>query len=185
MTLAEILFELIVTATDVESLRMSAPTYLTYDKALLHLTTARQAAEESGVMVHRLLAIAWGESRYTQGAVTPEYGGRMVSCGVMTPEPITDMRRCRQATSTLLEGYRAGARHLRVWIDDCKGKFGTEFGGYEIDRCALMGYAGGYFLMNYCARSWHKNCGGPERVLIRSWAILGDGFRPAPDDQAR
>lgn len=121
----------------IAGLRATAPDYLTTHSASGHLVAARAAGAAHGVSASVLLAIAWHESRYVTSEVTPEPGGR-VSCGVMTPTP---QRRCRPWELTLLGGYDAGARHLKVWLDLCAGRM----------RCALLAYAGGFGLVRACA----------------------------------
>lgn len=121
---------------DAESLRRTAPADLSLAGACANLAAARAAGAELAVDPDLLLAVAHHESRYQAGAVTAE-PGRKVSCGVMTPEPL---RTCRP--STLERGYLDGARHLRGWLDACRGRL----------RCALTGYAGGFRLVSACAR---------------------------------
>jgi hypothetical protein len=100
-----------------------------------HVAAARVAGAAVGVDPDLLLSIAWHESRYQADAVGPEAGGR-VSCGPMTPTPVA---RCERAT--IVEGYLAGARHLREW------QLAT-----RTTRDALLGYAGGYRMMRACAK---------------------------------
>ena len=72
----------------------------------------------------------------------------------MTPEPL---QTC--TSHSVLEGYLAGAAHLRHWIDASQG---------DVHR-ALMGYAGGYRFIANCAR-------GPR---LRSTGIHDDLCRVA------
>jgi hypothetical protein len=130
-----VFLRLLVPASDAEALRRTAPQYLDHELAAEHLAAARVAGAVFSVDPDLLLAIAWRESRYVASAVTAETGGR-VSCGVMTPEPTTN---CVQ--QTVLDGYLAGARHLRVWLD-----------ATHSERAALLGYAGGYRLIEACRR---------------------------------
>lgn len=124
---------------DVEALRKSAPSYLTTEAARENLVWARAASFQFNVDPHLVLAIAWNESRYTVDAVTQEIGGK-VSCGVMTAIPTKNVESCKQITSSLQAGYVSGAGHLRTWFDACR----------QNQTCALLGYAGGYRLINAC-----------------------------------
>lgn len=157
-------------AHDAEALRQTDPTDLTLPLAAEHLTAARVAAREFKVDPNLLLAIAWHESRYTI-ARTAEPGG-LVSCGVMTPEP---MPTC--SSSSIEAGYRAGAKHLRAWLDACHNR----------THCALIGYAGGYKLLGECAKSpvivirvGHKIdlCRTDEVFLGRARWIATERVRP-------
>lgn len=121
---------------DAAALQRTDRVDLTLGAAVENLAAARAAAPEYDVDADLLLSIAWHESRYTPRAVTAEPGG-LWSCGVMTPEP---MRTCRPGD--LAAGYRAGARHLRGWLDAERGNL----------RRALLGYAGGFRLIAECAR---------------------------------
>ncbi len=144
----------------VSHLRSTAPTYLTTDAdARDHLASALVAGAAYAVPA-LLSSIAWHESRYQQRQITPEVGGH-ASCGVMTPEPTTRAG-CRRATSTLLSGYLAGARHLRGWLDVC---------GQNV-ACALWGYAGGYRLIAACrAGVDSRGCRVPWVFVERARAI--------------
>jgi hypothetical protein len=109
---------------DSEKLRATAPAYLTVSSAVNHLWAARIIGALTETDPAVLLAIGWHESRYVVNAVTREPGGvafdtgRVVpvrySCGVMTPTP---NERCTAEDLTLIGGYLAGARHLRMWLD--------------------------------------------------------------------
>ena len=111
----------------------------TVDLTTAHAEANLAAAVAAGALEHvdpaLLLSIAWHESRYQADAVTREPGAKW-SCGVMTPEP---KARCR--SGSLLDGYRAGARHLRGWIAVTHSM-----------RGALLGYTGGFALARACAR---------------------------------
>lgn len=131
-----------VSPGDAEALRETAPDcHLTVDAAREHIAAARVAGAMMEVDPDLLLSIAWHESRYMPATVTPERGGRE-SCGVMTPEPIA---RCTRGT--LLDGYIAGARHVRTWLD-----------ATHDERTALTGYAGGYALIALCRRESARAC---------------------------
>jgi hypothetical protein len=121
------------------ALRQTAPTYLTTDAmAAQHLAASTLAGELISVDPTLLLAIAWRESRYTLGVTGPPVRGKR-ACGLM--QPMMHSETCRE--QTVLEGYLEGASHLRTWLDTktCRGDL----------RCALLGYAGGYALINGCA----------------------------------
>ena len=123
-----------------EGLRQTAPDLLTGDSAREHAFAAELASVAFDVDRDVLLAIAHHESRYSFREVTPEAGGRF-SCGTMTPEPLADRSACESARASVLAGYVAGARHLRGWIDACRGQ----------QRCALLGYAGGWAAIRACS----------------------------------
>lgn len=123
------------TTAQVESLRLSSPTYLTVESAREHLMAARQVHSlYPQVRTSLLLGIAWHESRFQSNAVSHE-GATRVSCGVMTPEPTN---KC--VSAPLVAQYTAGAQHLVVWLDACHGN----------EHCALTGYARGFYLINAC-----------------------------------
>lgn len=115
------------------ALRSTAPRDLTDLAAEQNLAAALVAAHEEHVDPTLLLSIAWHESRYQAHVVTAEPGAKW-SCGVMTPEP-----RARCHPGSLLDGYRAGARHLRGWLEVTHST-----------RAALLGYAGGFALGRAC-----------------------------------
>lgn len=144
IVLLAIMSALIITDADAEALRRTAPQYLTVETARLNLVAARAAAGIVGVDADDLLSVAHHESRYTETKVQDEGTGPWwrprdpvarwspvrVSCGIMTPAP---KPACEPWELEMAGGYLAGARHLREWIDLCRG-----------DRlCALNGYAGG------------------------------------------
>ncbi len=140
--------------------RRTAPRYLDRQAALEHATAAVIAGKVFDVPPEILLSIAFYESRYRQTAITEEPGGK-VSCGVMTPEPITDRARCTAiAASSTLVGYLQGAQHLRVWLDASRGNL----------QLALLGYAGGFRLIRACAR-------GP---VIRQRGVLTNDLCQTP-----
>jgi hypothetical protein len=110
MTALAFILGLLTSSADAQALRSTAPQDLpTIDVAREHLADARLAAVVYRVDHALVLSIAWHESRYTDAA-TPEAGGR-VSCGAMTPEPTS------HCSGSLLDGYLAGAKHLRGWLD--------------------------------------------------------------------
>ena len=150
MTIIAIILALLTTPAEADELRSTAPQYLTSASAWEHLRDARIAAAVYHVDPALVLSIAWHESRYTD-ARTPESGGR-VSCGAMTPEPTA---RC---TGSLLDGYLAGAKHLRGWLDATR-----------TERDGIDGYAGGYALLALCrSRPTSRACGTPEVFLRRA-----------------
>lgn len=134
----EWLFSVIVTMTsvsDAESLRRTASGYLDVDTARVHLAAARIAGLVHRVDSDLLLAIAWRESRYRVDAVTREASGKL-SCGLMmTTMPLGEP--C--PTQAVLDGYLAGAAHLREWMRITRTQ-----------REALLGYAGGYPMIEAC-----------------------------------
>ena len=123
--------------SDAEALHRFAPRYVTVDAAREHLWAARVAAATYGVDADAALAISFHESRFTDGTVTKESGGR-VSCGVMTPFP---RKRCE--AKPLLAQYLDGTGHWAQW---------RRAGDVRNDREALLGYAGGYRLIRRCRR---------------------------------
>jgi len=120
---------------DAEALRRTAPEPIELAVAAENLAAARAAGALVDVDPDLLLSVAAHESRYHGDAVGPESGGR-VSCGIMTPTPVASCSR-----QTVLEGYLAGARHLRTWVNATRSL-----------HAALLGYAGGYALIGACAR---------------------------------
>lgn len=142
---------------DALALQETAPTYLTVHTAWDHMIAARAAGQLYQVDPNLLLSIAHHESRYQHTEVTAEPGGK-VSCGVMTPEPTHDKGLCRSATASVIAGYLSGARHLRGWLSACRGNV----------RCALLGYAGGYFLIAACSREHVMVCDTPWVFLRRA-----------------
>jgi hypothetical protein len=107
---------------------------LTVAVARRHLLAADAAQFATGVDSNLLLSIAWHESRYQEDAETKESGNR-VSCGPMTPTPVSSCVR-----ETIVSGYIKGALHLREWLRSTPDL-----------RTALMGYAGGYRMISACA----------------------------------
>jgi soluble lytic murein transglycosylase-like protein len=165
---------------DVEAFRQSAPAYLTTETARDNLSAARFAAFWYGVDPDVVLSIAHHESRYEVKAVTNEPGNR-ISCGVMTPEPTYDKKKCLAATTDVFAGYMAGAEHLRGWFDACRGN----------QRCALLGYAGGYYLIGECKKGPHLRHGDSGDDLCRTdevflWrARYIEGLRTKPAKPAQ
>lgn len=125
-----------VTDADAEALRRTAPEPVSLEQARENIAAARYAGMIYDLDPDLLLSIAAHESHYKADAVGPEPGGK-VSCGSMTPIPVAS---CKVAP-TVLEGYLAGAHHLRVdWL-----------GAVKDETLALRGYAGGYALIRACA----------------------------------
>jgi hypothetical protein len=141
---------------DAEALHRFAPNYVTVDTARDHLWSARVAAAAYGVDADMVLAISYHESRFTANVVSKEPGG-LVSCGVMTPIP---MRTC--VSKPLLAQYLDGARH---WAIDWR-----RAGDVRSEREALLGYAGGYWLIRGCRQ-------GP----VLRYKTHGDDFCRTPD----
>jgi hypothetical protein len=121
---------------DAEALHRFSPQEVSVAQASKHVWSARVAAAVFGVDPDMVLAISWHESRFTESVVAAEPGGR-VSCGTMTPFPT---RSC--AAKSLLEQYLDGARH---WAIDW-----GRAGDVRSPREALLGYAGGYYLIRAC-----------------------------------
>lgn len=129
-----LVLSLFVSTEDVEALRVTAPSYLTLKTAQEHLAAARLASTVYGVDADTVLSTAYYESRYTSGVVGPVVA-RKTACGVMQP---TMEASCH--TKTVLEDYLDGAKHLKDWYHACHGD----------ERCALLGYGGGYALIKSC-----------------------------------
>lgn len=148
-----------------DGLRATAPTYLTPDAAREHAIAAFEAAWRYDVDPYIVLSIAHHESRYQHRVRFREaVGGH--SCGVMTPEPLTDQKLCDEAMSSIAAGYFAGARHLRTWLDHprCQGDL----------YCALSGYAGGTLFMDRCRDTpsqYPTECAIPGVFLYRAQLI--------------
>lgn len=128
----------LLSSDTVEALRRTAPEPITYEEAAINISSARVAGFVYTLDPDYLLTIAAHESNYNAGAVTVEIHG--VSCGVMTPEP---QKKCTE--QSILDGYLAGAKHLLGWVK----------GARQIDKNwnmhqALLGYAGGYVLIDAC-----------------------------------
>jgi hypothetical protein len=121
---------------DAEALHRFAPQYVSVDSARDHIWAARVSAAVYDVDADMVLAISYHESRFTDGVVAAEPGGR-VSCGAMTPYPT---KTCE--TKPLLAQYLDGARH---WAVDWR-----RAGDIRSEREALLGYAGGYALVRRC-----------------------------------
>jgi hypothetical protein len=127
---------LLAPQSDAEALRSTAPTYLTVETAQTHLFAARVAGGIYDIDPDLLLSLAWFESRYTVNVVGPTVRGKN-ACGVLQPTMET---KC-DASPTLLGGYIEGAAHVRQWLRASRGDM----------NMAMLGYAGGYALINACA----------------------------------
>lgn len=141
---------------DAEALHRFAPNEVTVEAAHDHVWAARVAAAAYGVDADMTIAIAFHESRFTNNVVAKEPGAR-VSCGVMTPYPT---KTC--FSKSLLAQYLDGTRH---WGIDWQ-----RAGDVRNEREALLGYAGGYFLIRGCRR-------GP----VLRHKTSGDDFCRTPD----
>lgn len=124
---------------DAEALHRFAPNEVTVDDARAHVWAARVAATVYNVDADTVLAISYHESRFTDNIVAKEPGNR-VSCGAMTPYPT---KTC--TPKPLLAQYLDGARH---WAIDWR-----RAGDVRSDREALLGFAGGYFLIRSCRQA--------------------------------
>lgn len=140
-TIITLITWLLASSNDAEALRKTAPSYLTSNTAGEHLAAARSAAATYGIDADLLLSTAYYESRYTANVVGPVVRGR-TACGVLQPTMETAC-----VPQTFTEGYLEGAKHYRAWYDACRGN----------ERCAILGYGGGYALIKKCA-------GGPVNV---------------------
>jgi hypothetical protein len=170
-TILAIILALLMPRADAEALARTAPEHaLTVKAAVQHLAAARVAALETGVDADLILSVAAHESHYESNAIGPESGGR-VSCGTMTPTPVTTCVRVG-----LVEQYLAGARHLRGWIDAMHGNM----------RLGLIGYAGGFRLIAACAkgpvmiRPSVDACLTPDVFLWRAAWIKRERTRQSP-----
>lgn len=144
---------------DAEALHRFAPKYVTVDGAREHVWAARTAAAAYGVDADLTMAIAYHESRFTDGAVTKEAGGR-VSCGAMTPFPT---KTC--TSKSLLAQYLDGTRH---WAMDWR-----RAGGVRSARESLLGYAGGYALIHRCRRGRVLRYGTSGDDLCKTPEVFG------------
>jgi hypothetical protein len=145
--------------TDAEALHRFAPNEVTIEEAREHVWAARVAAEVYGVDADMVLSLGYHESRFSDGVIAREPGGR-VSCGVMTPIPT---RACTK--KSLLAQYLEGTRHWAIDWRDAKG--------VRSDREALLGYAGGYALIRKCRQGpvlRHKTSGDD---LCRTPEVFG------------
>jgi hypothetical protein len=131
-----IISALLAPQSDAEALRSTAPSNLTLESAGAHLFAARVAGGVYDVEPDLLLSIAWYESRYIAKVVGPWVRGKR-ACGVMQPI----MEKACDPNPTLLGGYLEGAGHVRAWIRAARGDMNK----------AMLGYAGGYALINACA----------------------------------
>lgn len=138
---------LVVSPAEGAALASTAPAYLDAERGADHLRWARVAGAAHDLDPDLLLAIAWHESRYSPGEVTRESRHR-VSCGVMTPVP--HAAACSAWELSVPGGYWEGARHLRTWLDICRGRDRLHDSRYV--RCAVLAYAGGGWLVGKCAR---------------------------------
>lgn len=145
--LVAVAFRLIVPTTDAEALQRIAPEPISLELARDNIAAARIAAfvvfpdHPTLMMADDLLAIARRESHFQPTAKTTETGGR-VSCGPMTPTPIASC-----APASIVDGYIAGAIHLREWVDGTRSRYG----GPQYSR-AMLGFAGGFALIRRCDR---------------------------------
>jgi hypothetical protein len=130
-----VFLSLFTTSDEAEALQRTAPRYLTAETAMENLMAARVSAAIYEVDADLLLSTAFFESRYKTDVVGPVVRGK-TACGVM--QPIMETKCVPQ---TLFEGYLIGAKHLQDWYRACRGD----------ERCALLGYGGGYTLINACA----------------------------------
>jgi hypothetical protein len=132
------LFTSIVDVPAAEALVSTAKdTKLTVETATLHVASARFAGILTDIDPDLLLAISHHESRYQPTVVGPLVRGKR-ACGVMQHVPITT--KCPEPS--ILRDYVNGAKHLAGWIRAQRG---------DLKR-ALIGYAGGYALLDLCDR---------------------------------
>ena len=150
----------------------SWPDYLSPERAAAHVFAARAASVETGIDPLLLLGMAYHESRFQPDAVSRRHceGETCVRrashwrsrtrgadfrgpyfCGVLQVEA-RSWRQCLAWRDDLVATYREAAHHLRWWLDEphCRGDL----------RCALLGYGGGYRLIevgsSYPRRCLHK-----------------------------
>lgn len=151
------LLAMFIPQATVDGLRSTVPA-LSDAAAREHAATALLASLATTTDPLMLLSIGNHEGDNKANAVGPESGGR-VSCGVMTPEPQAS---CPPAM-TLFDGYLAGARHLRTWINSTRSYW-----------TALLGYAGGYYAIERCRHGpvWIRpgvdGCQTPRVFLTRA-----------------
>ena len=132
------LFTALVDRPAAEALVSTAKdTRLTTETAARHVAAARFAAVITDIDPDLLLAIAHHESRYQPAVVGPLVRGKR-ACGVLQHVPITG--KC--PAPSIFRDYVHGARHLAEWIHAQRG---------DLKR-ALIGYAGGYLLLEKCDR---------------------------------
>jgi hypothetical protein len=137
----DIVFAFMVWMTPLDhtaALQRTTARHLDASSAAEQLAAARLAGSAHGIDPDLLLAIAWRESRYDADAVAHEKSGR-VSCGVMMVTEPKGVKVCPHRTA--LEGYLDGAEHLRGWVNATRNM-----------QSALLGYAGGYRLIEACKR---------------------------------
>lgn len=143
-----------------ERLHHAYPQYLTKEAAVEHYWASRLAGAEYHVDPFLLLGIASHESNFKPKTITREPGNR-VSCGVMTPTP---QRRCSNEELTILGGYMAGAKHLRMWLKACGGNY----------WCGMVAYAGGMQSVRICrtgdvlSPAGNSVCGVPAEFRKRA-----------------
>ena len=120
---------------DAEALHRFTPNEVTVDRARDHIWAARVAAAVYGVDGDMILAVSWHESRFQNDVVGPEVNGRR-ACGAMQPIPTG---KCE--SKTLLGQYLEGTEHWAIW---------QRAGDVRNEHEALLGYAGGYWLLRGC-----------------------------------
>lgn len=140
---------------DAIALTSTAPGCLTVEKAKKHLAASYIASLKYGIDQDLILSIAYYESSYRSRMVTKEPRGK-VSCGVMTPIPTKNMDVCRHHNSSLLNGYMAGTKHLKWWLTTCKNN----------KKCALLGYNGGFALINTCKAGPYYRTKGRKQIDV-------------------
>lgn len=132
------LFTSMLDAPAAEALVATAKdTRLTVKTAAQHVAAARFAGAVTSIDPDLLLAIAHHESRYEPTVIGPLVRGKR-ACGVLQHVPTA--KRCPEPS--ILRDYVNGARHLATWIRAQRG---------DLKR-ALVGYAGGYALLELCRR---------------------------------
>lgn len=175
----ELILWLGLVLSDGQALASTTATDMDRWRGATHVLWAEIAAREFSVDPNILLAIASGESGYTRHAVYAEHDGT-TSCGVVGVSVEYSGIPCHVMNSSLEEGYRAGARALRWWLEHprCRGDL----------HCALSGYAGGTRFMDNCRdrpQQWPWECAGPKRRIDlaarirRARASVSPAARPA------
>lgn len=150
-----------VSPTYAEGLRSTAPGYLTTETAREHVAAAFVAGAITDTEPSILLAIGHHETRYVFTEITreppdPITGAPRWSCGVMTPEPMTSLTRCRTATVSIVAGYMAGAAHLRRWLNTRHGSLHAALRGYGGKAAPVFMWRAAWIRRTWAPRIWRS-----------------------------